>query len=102
MTKFDAEVADLLTVGDAVPKLVVLEGVKISPVSNHSGGKNLNKEAGACLFWTTVYLLDTSGFSRVLEYWIRSSIVYSISKKLNSHSTNCSLRAHYLDMYMRM
>ena len=54
MTKFDAEVADLLTVGGAVPKLVVLEGVEILPISNHSVGKNLNEEAGACLFWTTL------------------------------------------------
>jgi len=38
------------------------------------------------LFWTTLWLIGTSGIHRVLEYLIRYSIEYSSSKKLDSHS----------------
>jgi len=35
---------------------------------------NLNEEPGICLFWTTLWLITTSGIHRVLEYLIRYSI----------------------------
>jgi len=55
-------------------------------ISNRCYTTNLNEEPGICLFWTTLWLIATSGIHRVLEYLIRYSIEYSSSKKLDLHS----------------
>jgi len=62
-------------------------------ISNRCYTTNLNEEPGIRLFWTTLWLIATSGIHRVLEYSIRYSIEYSSSKKLDSHSPT---RMHHI------
>jgi len=55
----------------------------------------LNEEPGIRNFWTTLWLIGTSGIHRVLKYSTRYSTEYSSSKKLNLHSPSAAASPHW-------